>query len=168
MPGDDRAVENLPQLLLRAFYWLDEGLQRGVRRGGGPEISHSQSIVILTIGDGVNRPSAIAERLGISRQAVHQSLRVLVDAGIIDLVPDPDDRRAKLAVLSRDGRPVHRLAGQVLEGLERELAARIGAGAVEQLRRVLARDWGEPPGQPAPTRAHERKATTKTRRKSAR
>lgn len=135
---------NLPQLLLRAFYWMDEGLQGNLRRLGGPEISHSQSMMILTIGEGIGRPSAIAERLGISRQAVHQALRILLDAGIIEMAPDPADARAKVARLSDSGRPLHRLAAQILEALELELARRIGAADAGALRAALEKPWGEP------------------------
>jgi len=74
---------NLDQLLLRAFYWMDESLQRNLRAQGGPKVTHSQSMVILTIGEGIKRPSAIAERLGVSRQAVHQCLQELVKNGSV-------------------------------------------------------------------------------------
>ncbi len=133
---------NLNQLIVRAFYWVDEGLQNNIQKKGGPVVTHSQSMIIMIIGEGITRPSAIAERLGVSRQAVHQSLRDLIKLGIVELVPDPDDGRAKLARLSRKGAPLQRRARKILDDLESELGSRIGRRRVQQLREALEQDWG--------------------------
>ncbi len=74
MTGENYEI-NLDQMLLRAFYWMDESLQQNIRKRGGPNVSHSQSMIIMAIGEGITRPSAIADRLGVSRQAIHQALR---------------------------------------------------------------------------------------------
>lgn len=135
---------NLDQLLMRGFYWMDESLQRNLRAKGGPKVTHSQSMVILTIGEGVQRPSAIAERLGVSRQAVHQCLQELVRLKLVELVADPQDGRAKLARLSEQGMPVRVVAHKVLFALEDELGERIGKRNLQALRKALEQDWGEP------------------------
>lgn len=135
---------NLDQLVVRAFYWMDEGLQQNIRRRGGPSITHSQSLIIMSIGEGITRPSAIAERLGVSRQAIHQSLRELISIGLVELVPDPDDGRAKLARLSKTGAPIQLMALEILGQLEEELGERIGKRRLQQLRSALEQDWGGP------------------------
>lgn len=135
---------NLGQLIVRAFYWLDEGLQGNLQNQGGPEITHSQSMIMMLIGEGIRRPSAIAQRLGVTRQAVHQSLREMIDVGIVELVSDPEDGRAKIARLSRKGAPIHRKARKILDQLEAELSDRIGKRRVASLRASLERDWGDP------------------------
>tara|TARA_R110001592_G_scaffold357416_1_gene660620 strand:+ start:198224 stop:198667 length:444 start_codon:yes stop_codon:yes gene_type:complete len=135
---------NLDQLLMRGFYWMDESLQRNLRAKGGPKVTHSQSMVILTIGEGVQRPSAIAERLGVSRQAVHQCLQELIRLKLVELVADPQDGRAKLARLSEQGMPVRVVAHKVLFALEDELGERIGKRNLQALRKALEQDWGEP------------------------
>lgn len=142
--SDKKRWANLDQLLLRAFYWMDEGLQRSLRSRGGPTVTHSQSMVILTVGEGIRRPVAIADRLGISRQAVHQCLQELVKLGLIALKEDPQDRRAKIASLSPMGAPIHAEALRILRQLEDELARRIGSEHVELLRAALEQDWGDP------------------------
>ena len=135
---------NLDQLFVRAFYWMDEGLQQNIRRRGGPSITHSQSLIIMSIGEGITRPSAIAERLGVSRQAIHQSLRELINVELVELVPDPDDGRAKLARLSKTGAPIQLMALEILGQLEIELGERIGKRRLHQLRSALEQDWGDP------------------------
>lgn len=135
---------HLDQLIVRAFYWMDDSLQANIRQRGGPKVSHSQSMVIMAIGEGITRPSAIAERLGVSRQAIHLSLRELIDIGLVELVPDPDDGRAKLAKLSKKGAPIQRMAYDILCELEDELGKRIGKRRVKALREALELNWGEP------------------------
>jgi DNA-binding MarR family transcriptional regulator len=138
------SASNLDQLLMRAFYWVDESLQRSIAEQGGPTITHSQSTVILAVWEGITRPSAIAEFMGVSRQAIHQSLRELVKLNVVELVPDPSDGRAKLVQLSKTGGPLREMASGILEGMESELEARIGKRRVKHLWDALAVDWGEP------------------------
>lgn len=138
-----RHPTNLAQLLLRALYWIEDGIEENYQRRGGDRLTRAQSLVMMNIGEGIRRPSAIAERLGISRQAVHQSMNGLVKLGLIELVPDPDDRRAVVASMSRKGEPMRMLAIEVLADLEKELGRRIGEREVATLRRVLEKDWGE-------------------------
>lgn len=135
---------NLGQLIVRAFYWIDEGLQGSLQRRGGPEITHSQSMIIMLIGEGIRRPSAIAERLGVSRQAVHQALKGLIEVDIVELAPDPKDGRAKIARLNKTGTPLHHQARVILEQLEDELGRRIGKRKVAALREILEQYWGDP------------------------
>ena len=142
--GKNRNRTNLGQLIIRAFYWIDEGLQENLQIRGGPEITHSQSMIIMMIGEGIRRPSAIAQRLGVSRQAVHQSLKDLIDVDIVELAPDPKDGRAKIAKLSKKGAPIHRKASKILDRLEAELGRRIGNRKVAALREILEQDWGDP------------------------
>lgn len=135
---------NLAQLILRALYWVEDGMQENYQRRGGSKLTHAQSLVMMNIGEGIRRPSAIAERLGVSRQAVHHCVTELSRMGLIDLVPDPDDGRATIATLSKKGEPNRLLAIQVLKDLEEELGRRIGKREVAQLRRALEKDWGDP------------------------
>ena len=134
----------LDQLIVRAFYWIDESLQLNVRKRGGPAVTRSQSMIIMLIGEGIRRPSAIAEQLGVSRQAIHQSIRELINIGLVELIPDPDDGRSKLAQLSKTGRPTQELAWQIFEELETELENRIGKRRLKNLRDALEFDWGDP------------------------
>ena len=132
----------LGQLLLRGFHWMDEGLQRGLQAKGWPEITHAQSMLIIAVGEGINRPSDIAKYLGVSRQAVHQSLNEIVRLGIMEMSPDPNDGRAKVVRVSEAAMPIVKEARKINAGLEKALAKRIGAERVGILREILETDWG--------------------------
>ncbi|MEM1023422.1 MAG: MarR family transcriptional regulator [Myxococcota bacterium] len=85
------------------------------------------------------RPSELAKRMGISKQAVGQLVEDLVSQGMLEKRSDPGDGRAYRVCFSRqEGRTV-------LDGLrwlgeaEAELEARLGASDVRELRRILGR-----------------------------
>lgn len=70
--------------LLRALYWVDEGLQNGLRAHGRRNLSRSQSLVLLNIAFGVHRASVLATNIGISRQAISQMLAEMQKAKLIE------------------------------------------------------------------------------------
>lgn len=135
---------NLAQLLMRAFYWADEGLQNYLQSKGWPEITRAQSLVFVNIGEGITRPSEIAAKVGVTRQAIHQTINELVDAGFVTLEPDPKDRRAKVLSYTELGAKIGLDAVQGLQRVEALLAQRIGSEAVVALRAALTADWGNP------------------------
>lgn len=143
-PLFDKADTNLAQLFMRAFYWADEGLQNALKQKGWPSITRAQSLVFVNIGEGVTRPSEIAARVGVTRQAIHQTINELVELGFLRLEPDPRDRRAKVVVYTEAGARIGRDAVEALRQVEDVLANRIGAERVQALRDALSQEWGEP------------------------
>jgi hypothetical protein len=87
----------LMRLLFDAYYWFDESLQRSMQAQNIPTLSRSQSMVMICLGEGIRRPSTLARKLRVSRQAMQKTLADLEAKGYLRLVPDPEDRRAKYA-----------------------------------------------------------------------
>ena len=130
--------------LLEAFYWFDEGLQNYLRQQGWSEVTRPQSMIIVNVVMGVTKPSEIARRLGISRQAVHTTIEQMVAMDILTLEHDPTDRRAKVIGFSKRGRQRRQDAQTAMKYLTEELARRIGAQNIENLRIAFAENWGAP------------------------
>jgi len=128
--------------LLRAFYWYDDGLQNYLRAKGWPEVSRTQSMTLMNIMTGVDRPSAIARNLGISRQAIHITLSQMIEANMLRLEPDPDDARGKRVVLSKELEPMRRDARDAVDCITDELAKRVGRRQVTALMNIVSQDWG--------------------------
>lgn len=143
-PLFDPADTNLAQLFMRAFYWADEGLQNALKKKGWPAITRAQSLVFVNIGEGVTRPSDIASRVGVTRQAIHQTINELVDMGFLKLEPDPRDRRAKVVVFTETGAKIGGDAVDALRQIEQSLSSRIGGERVQALREALTLEWGDP------------------------
>jgi len=112
--------------LLHAFYWMDEGLQNHLKAAGLPPMSRTQSLVLTNIADGATRPAELARRLDISRQAVQQLLAGMQERGVIDLVPDPADARAKVIRYSPHGREIGKITMQALERIDEQIEQRLG------------------------------------------
>ena len=149
--SDTPREAHLLTLIVRALYWLDESLQAELEAGGVGRLSRSQSMILANLTLGVDRPSEIARNLGLSRQAVHQTLGEMAAAGLVDMIDDPEDGRAKKVVFS--GKPqqnfIRDAALAAFPRIEQELARRIGAQQVEDLKAALSKDWGEPLRRPS-------------------
>jgi DNA-binding MarR family transcriptional regulator len=52
--------------------------------------------------DGPQRSSALAERFGVDKGAISRQVQHLVDLGLLDRTPDPDDGRAALVSANPD------------------------------------------------------------------
>lgn len=137
-------VTNLGQLLLRAFRWMDDSLRATLEVRGWPQITPAQSLLFANLDAEGTRTSELARRLGVSRQAVHQTVRELERLGFVEQIPDPTNASAKLVCLTEAGRHNVAAALQAFQDLEAVLAQRIGEGRMASLRAVLERDWGDP------------------------
>ena len=142
--GQSTIETNLAQLFMRAFYWADEGLQNALKKQGWPGITRAQSLVFVNISEGVTRPSEIASRVGVTRQAIHQTINEMVELGYLSLQPDPTDRRAKVVVYTEQGKEVGGATVSALREIESSLSNRIGNQRVVALREALAQEWGDP------------------------
>lgn len=131
--------------LLSGFIWMDRCLQENLASRGWPPVSRTESQILVLIGEGIVRPTEIARALGLSRQAINQAAKPLIERGLVSLDTDPDDGRCKILRVSDEGQPLFANATGIMKGMERELQDRLGKRRVESLRDALMRDWGELP-----------------------
>lgn len=129
--------------LFQRFCWLDEGLQARLHDHGWPDVSRPQSMIMTNIVSGIVRPSDIARNLGVSRQAVHNTIGQMVKLGIVQLEPDPDDRRHMIVALTDLGARMRKDAQRAMDALTEQVAARIGQKAFDALLATLEADWGD-------------------------
>jgi DNA-binding MarR family transcriptional regulator len=83
------------------------------------------------------RPSELAARLGISKQALNYLLGELERLGYLEREQDPDDLRGKRIVVTRRGREATKVIRAAVAELEREWADRLGGRRFAQLRSLL-------------------------------
>ncbi|MFT3977495.1 MAG: MarR family winged helix-turn-helix transcriptional regulator [Sphingomonas bacterium] len=138
-----RSIELIIHLFQR-FCWLDEGLQARVHGKGWPEISRAQSMVMINIVSGVTRPSDIARRMGVSRQAIHSTIAQMIDKGVVTLVDDAEDARHKRLSLTPFGERMRADAQAAMTELTAQIAAHVGQERFDMLLDTLAAEWGRP------------------------
>ena len=93
--------------------------------------------------DGV-RPGLLAERAGMSKQAMNQLLRSLESLGYLTRSDAPDEGRARMVRLTKRGRAAYAKIHDILRNIEREWAAELGAKDFAQLKGLLLRVWESP------------------------
>ena len=93
--------------------------------------------------DGV-RPGALAERAGISKQAMNQLLQSLETAGYIERSAAREDGRTRVVRFTRRGRGAYSKISDILHDIEREWAAELGARQFADLKALLTRVWQSP------------------------
>jgi DNA-binding MarR family transcriptional regulator len=93
--------------------------------------------------DGV-RPGVLAERAGMSKQAMNQLLRSLESLGYLARSDDPDEGRARLVRLTKRGRAAYSKIHEILRDIEREWSEELGPKHFAQLKELLLRVWKSP------------------------
>jgi len=90
--------------------------------------------------DGV-RPGTLAERAGMSKQAMNQLLRSLEDLGYITRSNAPDSGRARIIRFTKRGRAAYAKIHDILRDIEHQWSVELGARDFAQLKRLLLRVW---------------------------
>ncbi len=90
------------------------------------------------------RPGILAERAGMSKQAMNQLLRSLENLGYITRSDAPDEGRARLVRFTKRGRAAYSKIHDILRDIEREWSAELGPNDFARLKALLARVWESP------------------------
>ncbi len=93
--------------------------------------------------DGV-RPGLLAERAGMSKQAMNRLLGSLEEFGYLIRSDAPDESRARIVHLTKRGHAAYAKALEVLREIEREWRTELGSRDFAQLKELLFRVWESP------------------------
>ncbi|MEV6417755.1 MarR family winged helix-turn-helix transcriptional regulator [Kribbella sp. NPDC051718] len=140
LPRPDR--KPLIALVDRANRALQSHMVRMAHLRGHPEVKPAHNSVFGTLAEEGSRAIDMAERAGITRQSMGEVVREMVGLGILEMRPDPADRRAKLVTYSEHGRAVAADGYGHLVELEQRFVAEFGAAEYEIARDVLGRIAG--------------------------
>ena len=110
---------------------------REARARGHLEIRLAHNAVFATLTGEAGRTSEMAARAGITKQSMGEVVRELAELGILDVHPDPEDRRAKLVSYTERGLEVARDGTEHLQDLEQSFVEQFGEADYEAARRVL-------------------------------
>ena len=87
------------------------------------------------------RPGTLAERSGMSKQAMNQLLGSLEDCGYIVRSDLPDESGARVVRFTRRGHAAYAKIVDVLREVEREWSAELGSKRFAQLKGLLNLVW---------------------------
>jgi DNA-binding MarR family transcriptional regulator len=122
MPADDWSVAGA---VLRLARQLVEDVQHGVAEAGFDDIRPVHGFAFARLSTAPATTAQLAAHLGITKQATSELVQYLVDRGYLIRTQDPDDRRARLLVLTDRGhgctRAAQAAASQAVNGWEQLL-----------------------------------------------
>ncbi len=142
MPGSIQTEEMLIGALLRVpAQAIHRRIIKELNAAGFTELRVPHMAVLQFPGpDGV-RPGTLAERAGMSKQAMNQLLRSLEHLGYIVRSDAPDEGRARIIHLTRRGRVAYSKIHDILRQIEREWSDQLGPRSFTQLKQLLFRVW---------------------------
>ena len=134
-------THSLRQLLLQRSDWFEDRVLRAAPRYGYHFVTPAMHRLFAHMPSKPASISELARRLAVSRQAVHQTVGVACRRGIVELVEDPDDGRARKVRFTAKGMKMVGSATQVVRRVEAELGRRLGSRDLAALRRILSKAW---------------------------
>jgi DNA-binding MarR family transcriptional regulator len=127
------------QLLIRTARLFNERAVARSRTVRGLDLRPAHTALFPHLSLEGTRMTALAEKMGVTKQAVGKVVEELEQAGVLCRVPDPSDGRAKLVRFTPDGYKALLAGFGVLHEVEDELAAELGEPLMRRLNRDLAR-----------------------------
>src|SRR5215467_12174627 len=117
---------------------------RELNAAGFKELIVPHMAVLQFPGPDAVRPGVLAERAGMSKQAMNQLLRSLEALGYLTRSDAPDEGRARMVRLTKRGRAAYAQIHDILRDVEREWSAELGTKDFAQLKGLLLRVWQSP------------------------
>jgi DNA-binding MarR family transcriptional regulator len=127
----------LPTLLTRARDITIELLHRRLGAEGFDGIRYRHGSVFRFIDADGSRLTVLAERSGLTKQAIGEVVDELERLGYVERTADPGDRRAKIIRLTERGAEGQVAAARILGDVEQQWARHLGADAIDMLRKML-------------------------------
>jgi DNA-binding MarR family transcriptional regulator len=130
-------VDHVGVDLWRAFRSYELAMFERVAASGFGDVVVSDSDVMVHIAPSGTRLAEIARRMGLSKQAIHERVHSLIVRGYLELIADPEDRRAKVVQLTERGARLVNALARVKRALHDEIAAALGEPGLRTLRKNL-------------------------------
>jgi DNA-binding MarR family transcriptional regulator len=108
-----------------------------VHENGFDDLNAPHLSVLVWPGPDGLRPSALAARMRVTKQALNYLLRDLERMGYVELRPDPSDRRARLIRLTDRGRSLVPVIRGAVADAQRAWAEELGQERFAQLIELL-------------------------------
>jgi len=136
-PGSGTPKLPLPNLLTQVRDIATEGLHRHLATEGFEGLRDSHHSVFRYIDVEGTRLTTLAERAGITKQAMSELVADLEHRGYLERAADETDRRAKLIRLTDQGSKARIAAGRYFADVEQRWSRLLGGNQVSVLRQAL-------------------------------
>ena len=118
--------------------WVDLFIA-GMQEAGHGWFGLAQSNLLGCLARSGTRQGVLAERTGLSKQAVQQLVDDLVAASILVRTPDPADKRARIVRYTEKGLAAMADGNRIKLRIEAEFAEQLGAQDLARLKKILSK-----------------------------
>lgn len=125
---------NTAALLRDAFAVIDRVVPVRLADHGHGAVRVAHGVVFQYLDDDGSTVSALAQRAGMTKQAMAGLVQYLEDHDYVRRVPDPHDRRAKLVRATPRGQEVIAIAQSLVPEMEQRIIDALGQARWQQLR----------------------------------
>jgi DNA-binding MarR family transcriptional regulator len=137
-------VENIDPPLIGALLRMPWEIVRqrmldGLHQRGFTDLVSAHLTVLQYPGPDAQRPSELADRLRISKQALNYLLGQMENLGYLTREADREDQRSRRVKLTARGQAVIQGIREIVAEVETEWETQLGAASFSQLRDLLTR-----------------------------
>lgn len=127
----------LGNLMIAAAKVLADRLNERLADAGFADLRASHAPVFMGMAAEGTRLGVLAERAAMTKQSMGELVKTLTSSGYVEVVPDPNDARARIVTLTGRGWAAVETAVAVITEYESWLDAHVGARRVAELRETL-------------------------------
>lgn len=152
MPAEDIDPPLIGALLRIPWEIVRQRMLDGLHQRGFTDLVPAHLTVLQYPGPDGQRPSELAERVRMSKQALNYLLGQMEDLAYLTREADSEDQRSKRVKLTARGHAVIRGIREIVAEVETEWETQLGAASFAQLRDLLTHlraITATPPPQPA-------------------
>ena len=136
---DERALHErrkrvIGRLFMRAARAFEERAVERIRDLGYEDYRTGDNLVLIHLDTRGNRISELAQRAGVTKQAISKAVRDLEKRGLVTKEQDPDDGRAQIVKLTAEGFDMMVDAFDVVFALDDEFAGHLPENELERMR----------------------------------
>ena len=131
-------VDHVGLDLWRAFRAYEQAMFERVAKVGFEDIVVADSDVLVHISATGTRLADIAKARGLTKQSIHERVHSLVTRDYLELVADPDDKRARIVRLTKRGHKLAQALKDIKRSLHQEATLTLGVREMLALRKMLA------------------------------
>jgi DNA-binding MarR family transcriptional regulator len=128
----------LSALLRSAQDTYSDAVDRALAIGGYDDLPKAGTFIVSAMKWSNASLEAVIRWMGVSKQAVSQSVDSLVVRGYLERVHDSHDRRKVNLLLTERGKSAGDAARSAVERVDRQLRSRAGSGRILRTRETLA------------------------------
>ena len=121
-----KGLSNIARSLMLASRTHVGAVTARLAQRGYDDFPFASASLLWLMDEGGTRSTVLAQRTGVTKQAMSQLVRLMERQGYLEQVPDPTDTRAKVVRMTERGEAVKIACVEVREELNRKVARNLG------------------------------------------